>query len=72
MKFFTAVLGLLVGYITCCVIANSQIRSDSLTYIPILGDTSPGGVWPQPQSQQSSSKVMHAFTEFYQFTVLLH
>jgi len=35
--------------------ANSQ--SHNLQYVPLLGDTSPGSVWPKPRSQNSSSEV---------------
>ena len=37
--------------------ANSQLNSPSLRYVPSLGDTSPGSVWPQPQSQTSTAQV---------------
>ncbi|XP_076801117.1 beta-hexosaminidase subunit beta-like [Clavelina lepadiformis] len=58
---------LLVGYVT----ANTQpgLRQNRLgTEVPSLGDTSPGSVWPQPQSQTSTSQTYPVLAEKFAFT----
>lgn len=55
----------LVAFIFCLTLnclftiinGNSQLNSESLSHVSSSGDTSPGNVWPQPQSMQSSSDV---------------
>ena len=50
-KLFWLVLSLVL----CNISANTQPGFEQeLGYVPSLGDTSPGSVWPQPQSLTST------------------
>ncbi|CAK8694421.1 beta-hexosaminidase subunit alpha-like [Clavelina lepadiformis] len=63
-KLFWLVLSLVL----CNISANTQPGLEQeLGYVPSLGDTSPGSVWPQPQSLTSTPQTYTVTVENFSF-----
>ncbi|CAK8694422.1 unnamed protein product [Clavelina lepadiformis] len=57
---------LIVSVMLCRTFANTQ-SDEEFGYVPSLGDTSPGSVWPQPQSHTSTAQTIPVTIENFSF-----